>query len=435
MARGPGGTGLSAPGGGDRMISDDAGPPGADVRRTVEAVWRIEGARVVATLARVTGDVSFAEDLTQEALADALVQWPVSGVPRNAGAWLTAVAKRKAIDAWRRRERLDERYRAMAHDLSEVDEEEWEPIPDDVLRLVFTACHPVLSREAQVALTLRVVAGLGTEEIGRLLLAPVPTVQQRIVRAKRTLSAARVPFEAPGPEQWRERLGAVLGVVHLLFTEGYAPTAGERIVRPDLALEALRLGRVLAALMPREPEVHGLLALMELQASRFAARTADDGSPVLLADQDRSRWDRGRILRGRMVLARADEVGRGRGAYGLQAAIAECHATARRFEDTDWDRIVVLYEALGRLAPSPVVELNRAVAVAMATGPAEALVLVDRLADAKGLRGSHLLPSVRGELLARLGRADEARSELLTAAGLARNEPQADVLRAKAAAL
>ncbi|MGC5615353.1 RNA polymerase sigma factor [Georgenia sp. Z1491] len=405
------------------------------MRRTVEAVWRIEGAQVVSTLARVTGDVALAEDLTQEAVAEALERWPTTGVPRNAGAWLTAVARRRAIDAWRRQAALDARYRDMARDLSEIHDDEWQPIRDDVLRLVLTACHPVLSREAQVALTLRVVAGLTTEEIARLLLVPVPTVQQRIVRAKRTLSAARVPFEAPDPGEWRERLGAVLGVIYLLFTEGYAATAGQRWMRPDLAMEALRLGRVLAGQLPREPEAHGLVALMELQAARFGARTAPDGSPVLLADQDRSRWDRAQTLRGRAALARADAVGRGRGSYSLQAAIAECHAVARRFEDTDWDRIVLLYEALGRLAPSPVVELNRAVAVAMATGPGEALRIVDGLAGAKGLRGSHLLPSVRGELLGRLGRRSEARAELLAAADLTRNHREAEVLRAKAAAL
>lgn len=407
----------------------------SDIRRTVDAVWRIEGARIVATLARMTGDVGLAEDLAQEAVLDALTQWPESGVPHNAGAWLTAVAKRKAIDGWRRRARLDERYRAIAHDLEEAGDDAWQPIDDDVLRLVFTACHPVLSREAQVALTLRVVAGLTTEEIARLLLVPVATVQQRIVRAKKTLSAARVPFEAPEPNDWGARLGGVLGVVYLLFTEGYAATSGDRWIRIELANEALRLGRVLAGLLPREPEVHGLVALMEFQASRFAARTARDGSAILLADQDRSRWDHAQILRGLAALERADAVGRGRGSYGLQAAIAECHATARSVEETDWDRIVVLYEALGRLAPSPVIELNRAVAVSMATGPANALRIVDRLASDGALRGSHLLPSVRGELLAQLGRTEEARSELLTAAGLAANERESAVLRAKAAAL
>jgi RNA polymerase sigma factor (sigma-70 family) len=406
-----------------------------DIRRTVDAVWRIEGPRIVATLAKMTGDVGLAEDLAQEALVDALTQWPESGVPQNAGAWLTAVAKRKAIDGWRRRERLDERYRAIAHDLEEAGEDEWEPIDDDLLRLVFTACHPVLSRESQVALTLRVVGGLTTEEIGRMLLVPVATVQQRIVRAKKTLSAAHVPFEAPDPPEWKERLGAVLGVIYLIFTEGYAATSGDRWIRTELAHEALRLGRVLAGLLPREPEAHGLLALMELQASRFGARVARDGSPILLADQNRSRWDRAQIERGRAALRAADAVGRGRGSYSLQAAIAECHATAASVEETDWQQIVVLYEALGRLAPSPVVELNRAVAVSMATGPASALSIVDRLEAEGALRGSHLLSSVRGELLAQLGRVEEARSELLTAAGLTANERESAVLRAKAAAL
>lgn len=407
----------------------------SDIRRTVDAVWRIEGARIVATLARMTGDLGLAEDLAQEAVLDALAQWPESGVPHNAGAWLTAVAKRKAIDGWRRRARLDDRYRAIAHDLAEAGDDEWQPIDDDVLRLVFTACHPVLSREAQVALTLRVVAGLTTDEIARLLLVPVATVQQRIVRAKKTLAAAKVPFEAPEPNEWGARLSGVLGVVYLLFTEGYAATSGDRWIRIELANEALRLGRVLAGLLPREPEVHGLVALMEFQASRFAARTARDGSAILLADQDRSRWDHAQIQRGLAALERADAVGRGRGSYGLQAAIAECHATARSVDETDWDRIVLLYEALGRLAPSPVIELNRAVAVSMATGPANALRIVDQLASEGALRGSHLLPSVRGELLAQLGRTEEARSELLTAASLAANDRERVVLRAKAAAL
>ena len=280
-----------------------------DIQRTVDAVWRIESARIVASLAKMTGDVGLAEDLAQEALVDALTQWPESGVPQNAGAWLTAVAKRRAIDGWRRRERLDERYRAIAHDLSETTDDEWQPINDDVVRLVFTACHPVLSRESQVALTLRVVAGLTTEEIARLLLVPVATVQQRIVRAKKTLSAAHVPFEAPDPSEWTPRLGAVLGVVYLVFTEGYAATSGDRWIRTEIANEALRLGRVLAELLPREPEVHGLVALMEFQSSRFAARVARDGTPILLADQDRSRWDRTQIERGRAALERADAVG------------------------------------------------------------------------------------------------------------------------------
>lgn len=401
----------------------------------VAAIWRIEGARVVATLARMTGDLGLAEDLAQEAVADALAQWPEQGVPDNPGAWLTAVAKRKAIDGWRRRSALDDRYRALARDLDEAADDVWEPIPDDLLRLVFTACHPVLSREAQVALTLRVVAGLTTEEIARMFLVPVATVQQRIVRAKKTLAAAHVPFEVPDPSEWSARLGAVLGVVYLVFTEGYSATSGEKWVRRDLAAEALRLGRVIAELVPSEPEVHGLVALMELQSSRFAARETPSGEPILLADQDRSTWDRAHIARGVAALARGDALGRGRGNYALQASIARCHAVAASVETTDWDEIVVLYEALGRLAPNPVVELNRAVAVSMATGPANALRIVDALAAAGELRGSHLIPSVRGELLARLGRTDEARADLLAAASLTANDREAAVLRAKAAAL
>ncbi|HTN57737.1 MAG TPA: RNA polymerase sigma factor [Protaetiibacter sp.] len=406
-----------------------------DIRRAVDAVWRIDGARVVATLARYTGDVGDAEDLAQEALAEALESWGRTGVPNNPGAWLTSVGKRRAIDAWRRREKLTERYRLLAHELDEGVDDVWEPIPDDVLRLVFTACHPVLSREAQLALTLRVVGSLTSEEIARLFLVPVATVQQRIVRAKKTLQAASVPFELPEPREWPERLGAVLGVVYLMFTEGYAATAGERWMRPELADEAVRLARMLAGLLPREPEVHGLVALLELQRSRFVARTDATGAPVLLTDQDRRRWDRAQIRRGREALARCDALGRGRGPYALQAAIAACHAIAPSVEATDWERIVVLYEALGRIAPSPVVELNRAVAVAMATGPATALAIVDQLTSEGALRGSHLLPSVRGELLARLGRMEEARSELTTAASLAGNDRERQVLLDKAAAL
>lgn len=406
-----------------------------DIRRTVEAVWRIEGARVVASLARMTGDVGLAEDLAQDAVADALVQWEESGVPRNAGAWLTAVAKRKAIDGWRRQERLDQRYRAMAYDLEHDTLETAEAIDDDLLRLVFTACHPVLNREAQVAMTLRVVGGLTSEEIARLFFVPVPTMQQRIVRAKKTLAAARVPFEVPEPNEWPERLGGVLTVVYLIFTEGYAATSGEHWVRQDLAGEAVRLGRILAGLIPEEPEVHALVALMEFQASRFGARTAPDGRPILLADQDRTKWNRAQIIRGVEALAKADALGRGRGNYALQAAIAECHAVAPSVEETDWGRIVLLYEALGQIAPNPVVELNRAVAVSMATGPAEALEIVDRLVEDGALRKSYLLPSVRGELLGQLGRVEEARAELTAAAALAGNERVREVLLGKAAAL
>ncbi|QHC65160.1 sigma-70 family RNA polymerase sigma factor [Rathayibacter sp. VKM Ac-2759] len=406
-----------------------------DIGASVAAVWRIESARIVATLARATSDVGQAEDLAQEALLEALQQWPESGVPRNPGAWLTAVAKRRAIDAWRRRAALDDRYRLLARDLEEEVDDTWQPIDDDVLRLVFTACHPVLSREASIALTLRLVGGLGTEVIARMFLVPVATVQQRIVRAKKSLAAAGVPFEVPEPSEWRARLDAVLGVVYLIFTEGYAATSGDRWLRTEVAHEALRLGRVLAGLLPREPEVLGLLALMELQASRFAARTAADGSPVLLEDQDRTRWDRAQISRGRAALLRADRVGRGRGAYGLQAAIAECHAVAPSVADTDWERIVLLYEVLGRVAPSPVVELNRAVAVSMATGPASALLIVDRLSSEGALRGSHLLPGVRGELLLRLGRRAEARAEFATAAALAGNERTRALLESRASSL
>jgi RNA polymerase sigma factor (sigma-70 family) len=397
-------------------VSGEAAPaaaPDPAVRRRVEALWRIEGPRIVAALARVTRDFGLAEDLAQEAVADALTQWPESGVPQNPGAWLTAVAKRKAIDSWRRAELLDEKYRTMAQGLADEDGVAWEPVEDDVLRLVFTACHPVLSREAQMALTLRVVGGLTAEEIARLFLVPVATVQQRIVRAKKTLAAARIPFEVPEPNEWGNRLGAVLGVVYLMFSEGYSATSGDRWIRPDLANEALRIGRILAGLVPREPEVHALLALMEFQASRFAARTKPDGTPILLADQDRTRWDWGQIRRGR----------------------TECHALAPSVDKTDWQRIVLLYEVLGRVAPSPVAELNRAVAVSMATGPAAALASVDRLVSDGALRGGHLLPSVRAELLAQLGRTKEARAEFTTAAGLARNSRTRAVLEARAAEL
>ena len=410
-----------------------------DTRRTVEAVWRIEGVRIVASVAKMTGDLGLAEDVAQEAVLEALRAWPAAGVPSNPGAWLTAVAKRRAIDAWRRRDRLDERYAEVAHTLDEASDDDWQPIDDDVLRLIFTACHPVLSRESQVALTLRVVAGLSTEEIARMILTSVPTVQARITRAKKSLTAARVPYETPDPNEWMPRLSAVLGVVYLMFTEGYAATTGERWTRPDLADEALRLGRMVAGLLPREPEPLGLVALMEFQRSRFAARESMSGSPVLLADQDRSRWDHGQILRGIRVLQQADAAAAarrtGRGPYALQAAIAQCHAVAPSLAETDWARIVVLYEVLGRVAPSPVVELNRAVAVSMASGPAAALPVVDALEESGALRGSHLVPSVRGELLARLGRIEEARSELLTAAALTANEAQRQVLRDKAAAL
>ncbi|WP_102194303.1 RNA polymerase sigma factor [Microbacterium aurantiacum] len=421
--------------------SDGAVTRSADresAERAVAAVWRIESAKIVGTLTRMVGDFGVAEDLAQEALVDALRQWPVEGVPRNAAAWLTAVAKRKAVDGWRRRERLDDRLAVIAHDLEReqsTDALPWDPdaVDDDVLRLIFISCHPVLSREAQVALTLRVVGGLGSEEIARAFLVPTATVQQRIVRAKKTLAAANVPFEVPSREEQPQRLGAILGVLYLIFNEGHTASGGSDWMRPELSEEAIRLTRVLAALMPRERDVHSLLALMELTAARFAARVDAQGNPVLLGDQDRRRWDRGRISRGRAALARADALGRGRGPYGLQAAIAECHAVAASVDETDWERIVVLYEALGRIAPSPVVELNRAAAVAMATGPASALRILDRLAESGALRGYHLLPATRGELLLRLGRTEEARSEFAVAAGLAGNERERALLQAKAA--
>lgn len=424
-------------------MTDATGARRADdesARRAVVAVWRIESARIVATLTRLVGDFGLAEDLAQDALADALVQWPEQGVPANPGAWLTAVAKRKAIDGWRRRERFDERVAAIAHDLeaeqqTATDATPWDPdaIDDDVLRLVFIACHPVLGREAQVALTLRVVGGLTTDEIARALLKPTATVQQRIVRAKRSLADAGVAFETPSRDEFGARLSGVLGVLYLIFNEGYAASAGDDWMRPELSREALRLARVLAGLVPREPEVHGLIALMELTAARFPARLDRDGAPILLADQDRRRWDRSAIARGRAALARADELGRGRGAYALQAAIAEQHDLAPTVDDTDWGAIVGIYDALLELTSSPIVALNRAVAVSMASGASDGLELVDALADDPRLRLSHLVPSVRGELLARLGRDREARAEFERAAELTQNARERAVLLAKAA--
>jgi RNA polymerase sigma factor (sigma-70 family) len=403
-----------------------------DLKKTVDAVWRVEAAKIVATLTRSVGDVGFAEDLAQEALVDALTQWQSTGVPRNAGAWLTAVAKRKAIDFWRRQERLDERYAAMARELeTQLAPQDWDAdrIDDDVLRLIFVAAHPVVPEEGRIALTLRVVGGLTTEEIARAFLVPTATVAQRIVRAKKTLAKAGVPFEVPEREEFAERLSSVLSAIYLIYNEGYSASFGERWIRGELCAEALRLGRILAALLPDEPEVHGLLALMEFQTSRFGARTTADGTPILLTDQDRTKWDRAQILRGTAALTRADALGRGRGAYALQAALAQCHATAPTADDTDWHTIVRLYEALSVLTRSPVVEINRAIAVSMATGPAEALAIVDEVA---GLDGSHLRPSVRGELLARLGRHAEAAREFEAAAALTGNERERDVLLRKA---
>jgi RNA polymerase sigma factor (sigma-70 family) len=417
-------------------------------REAVAAVWRIESARIVGALARYTGDFALAEDLAQEALAEALVTWPRDGVPGNPTGWLLAVGRRRAIDAFRRRAALDERYAALARNLGEGGATSgnphaegdgvdllWDPdrIDDDVLALMFTSCHPVLSREARVALTLRVVGGLTSDEIARAFLVPAATVQARITRAKKTLAAAQVPFAVPPAAERAARLGSVLSVIYLIFTEGSSASSGRDLIRLDLAGEAQRLARVLARLMPDEPEVHGLLALLELTAARFPARTGPDGEPVLLDEQDRGRWDQAAIRRGRGALARAAQAGRGLGAYGLQAAIAECHAVAPSVGATNWERVVILYEALGRLAPSPVVDLNRAVAVAMAQGPAAALLIVDQLLADGALPGSHLLPSVRGELLTRLGRYDEARTELERAVALCGNEPERTVLRRKIA--
>ncbi len=410
-------------------------------RQAVEAVWRIESARIVGSLARYTGDFALAEDLAQEALAQALVTWPREGVPQNPAGWLLTVGKRRAIDAYRRRAALDQRYAALAHELDEGGvpgaDELGDPdrIDDDTLALMFISCHPVLSREARVALTLRVIGGLTSDEIARAFLAPTATVQARITRAKKTLAAARVPFELPAPEERRERLGSVLSVIYLVFTEGSSASSGAELIRVDLAREALRMARVLTRLAPDEAEVHGLLALLELTAARFPARTGPDGEPVLLEDQDRRRWDLAAIRRGRAALATAGRAGRGLGPYGVQAAIAECHAVAPSVSETDWERVVLLYDALARIAPSPVVDLNRAVAVAMAQGPAAGLAEVEALADDPRLRGSHLLPGVRGELLARLGRDEEARAALGEALERCANERERAVLERKLAAL
>ena len=423
-----------------------------DGRQAVEAVWRIESARIVGALTRHTGDFGLAEDLAQEALAEALVAWPRDGVPRNPFGWLLTVGKRRAIDGFRRRSALDERYGALARGLGEggvafgatageagdPDEDVlWDPdrIDDDLLALMFISCHPTLSAEASIALTLRVVGGLTSGEIARAFVVPTATIQARITRAKKTLAAAQVPFAVPPPQERKARLGSVLSVVYLVFTEGSTATSGTEWIRTDLAHEAIRLARVLARLLPEESEVLGLLALLELTAARFPARVGEDGEPVLLEQQDRRRWDRAAIRRGRAALVRAARLGRGLGAYGLQASIAECHAVGSSVDDTDWERIVLLYEALGRLTPSPVVELNRAVAISVAQGPAAALPLVDALLEEGRLAGSHLLPSVRGELLARLGRHVEAREELELAVRLCGNERERVLLEGKIADL
>ncbi|MGA4995514.1 RNA polymerase sigma factor [Nonomuraea bangladeshensis] len=414
----------------------------AAAHRAVEAVWRIESARVIAALARMVGDLGLAEELAQDALVAALEEWPVKGVPENPGAWLTLTAKHRAIDQFRRRDTYQRKLQEIGMDMelrqesaqAELDDALDDHIGDDLLRLIFTACHPALPVEGRLALTLRLLGNLTTAEIARAFLVPEPTVGQRISRAKRTLADKRIPIELPPPAELPARLASLLEVIYLIFNEGYAATAGDDWIRPSLCQEAMRLGRVLAGLMPEEPEVHGLLALMEIQASRLPARTAPDGTPILLLDQDRSRWDRLLIRRGLAALRRAEELGT-LGPYGLQAAIAACHARALTPEATDWERMAALYRLLAHLTPSPIVELNRSVAVGMAYGPARGLEIADGLRDERALRGYAHLPAVRGDLLAKLGRAEEASAEFRRAAELTRNARERDLFLDRAAAL
>ena len=413
----------------------------SDTHRAIEAVWRIESAKVIAGLTRIVGDVGLAEDLAQDALVAALERWPESGVPDNPGAWLMATAKHRAIDSLRRGKLLDRKHVELGHELEarqESPEGELhsaldDHVGDDLLSLMFTACHPVLTTEARVALTLRLLGGLATDEIARAFLVPKATIAQRIVRAKRTLAAARVPFEVPRGPELAARLSSVLEVIYLIFNEGYSATAGDDWMRPQLCEDALRLGRILAGLAPLEPEVHGLVALMELQSSRAAARVGPAGEPILLLDQDRGRWDHLLIRRGLAALERAEAPGGGYGPYALQAAIAACHARARTPEETDWTRIVALYDALSQLLHSPVVELNRAVALGMAFGPAAGLEVVDTLTAEPSLERYHLLPAVRGDLLHKLGRYAEARTEFERAASLTRNARERTLLLERAA--
>jgi len=413
----------------------------ADIHREIDAVWRIESARLIAGLARIVRDVGVAEELAQDALVAALEQWPKSGVPDNPGAWLMQTAKHRGIDRVRRNVLAERKHAELGYEIESDHEDSVaafessidDDIGDDLLRLVFVACHPILSTEARTALTLRLIGGLTTDEIARAFLVAEPTIAQRIVRAKRSLSDAGVPFEVPRGDERAARLSSVLEVIYLVFNEGYSATAGDDWMRPQLCEDALRLGRILAELMPAEPEVHGLVALMEIQASRSRARTKPNGEPILLLEQDRSRWDRLLIRRGLTALDRAERLGGTQGAYALQAAIAACHARAQGAADTDWQRIAALYFALAQLTPSPVVELNRAVAIAMAFGPAAGLALVDTLTSERALENYHLLPSVRGDLLTKLGRFDEARSEFERAAGLTRNERERALLLDRAA--
>src|SRR5580698_7364503 len=411
----------------------------SDVHKAIDAVWRIESARLIAGLARMVRDIGVAEELAHDALVAALEQWPESGVPRNPGAWLMTAAKHRAIDLLRRNKLVERKHGELGYQLeaeqmaapdfvTSMDD----TVSDDLLRLIFTACHPVLSAEARVALTLRLLGGLTTAEIARAFLVSEPTIAQRIVRAKRTLSDANVPFEVPRGADLAARLSSVLEVIYLIFNEGYSATAGEDWMRPALCEDALRLGRIVAELVPGEPEVHGLVALMEIQASRSHARVDATGKPVLLLDQDRSRWDPLLIRRGLVALERAETLGGASGPYALQAALAACHARAHRADDTDWEQIVALYDALVQVTPSPVVELNRAVAVGMAFGPAAGLELVDALAAEPALANYHWLPSVRGDLLAKLGRIDEARVEFARAASMTRNARERELLLERA---
>jgi RNA polymerase sigma-70 factor (ECF subfamily) len=413
-----------------------------DTHRTIEAIFRIESPRLIAGLARMVRDVGRAEELAQDALVVALERWPEGGIPDNPGAWLMATAKRRAIDELRRSRLVQRKHEELGHDLGAKQETAAEEIEaavdddvgDDLLRLVFTSCHPVLSAEARVALTLRLLGGLTTEEIARAFLVPEPTIAQRIVRAKRTLADEQVPFEVPRGAELAARLSSVLEVIYLVFNEGYAATAGDDWMRPALCEDALRLGRILAELAPGEPEVHGLVALMEIQASRAGARIDAKGGPILLLEQNRSRWDHLLIRRGLAALDRAERLGGAQGRYALQAAIAACHARARTAAETDWGRIADLYQDLGRISPSPVVELNRAVAVAMARGPAAGLAIADPLLAEPLMQGYHLLPSVRGDLLQKLGRFEEARAEFERAAGLTRNARERELLLERATA-
>jgi RNA polymerase sigma factor (sigma-70 family) len=416
-----------------------APPARSDVHQAIDGVWRIESARLIAGLARMTGDIGMAEDLAQDALVAALEQWPAAGIPDNPGAWLMASAKHRAIDHHRRGKMLERKHAQLGAELEEqqnrapdLDAAIDDHVGDDLLSLIFTACHPVLATEARVALTLRLLGGLTTDEIARAFLISRATVQQRIVRSKRTLAAARVPFEVPRGADLAARLDSVLEVIYLIFNEGYSATAGADWVRPALCEDALRLGRILAALAPGEPEVHGLVALMEIQASRIRARVGPQGEPILLLQQDRGRWDHLLIGRGLAALERAEGLGGTHGPYALQAAIAACHARARTAEETDWTRIVALYDGLAQLMPSPVVELNRAVALSMAFGPSAGLEIVEMLTADPALEGYHLLPSVRGDLLFKLGRFDEARSEFERAASLTQNTRERDLLLARA---